>query len=180
MYLAFCYNVKPRMMNNILFTTKTNKQKNIENAVIYCIHIPLSQLITVDCTIQEGKWGNSVIVTRYRLDSQFHCSYLESRGVPGKTREKTREIISLLFPVHDFRWRHFRWCSFRWCNFWWCHIRWCNFRWRHIRWCNFRWRHCSTLLHLKCGLSCAYILLRLLYVLYWFALIFDGKTYMNH
>jgi hypothetical protein len=26
-------------------------------------------------------------VTRYRLDSQFHCSYLESRGVPEKTRE---------------------------------------------------------------------------------------------
>jgi hypothetical protein len=43
------------MMNNILFTKKTNKQKNIENAVIYCIHIPLSQLITADCTIQEGK-----------------------------------------------------------------------------------------------------------------------------
>jgi hypothetical protein len=44
------------MMNNILFTkTKTNKQtKNIENAVIYCIHIPLSQLITADCTIEEG------------------------------------------------------------------------------------------------------------------------------
>ena len=110
MYLAFCYNVKPRMMNNILFTKKPNKQKNIENAVIYCIHIPLSQLITADCTIQEGKWfsigGNSVIVTRYRLDPQFHCSYLESRGVPGKTREipgKTREIISLSFPVHDFR-----------------------------------------------------------------------------
>ena len=36
---------------------KTNKQKNIENAVIYCIHIPLSQLITADCTIQEGKMG---------------------------------------------------------------------------------------------------------------------------
>jgi hypothetical protein len=29
------------MMNNILFTKKPNKQKNIENAVIYCIHIPL-------------------------------------------------------------------------------------------------------------------------------------------
>ena len=29
------------------------------------------------------------------LDSQFHCTYLESRGVPGKTRE----IISLSFPV---------------------------------------------------------------------------------
>jgi hypothetical protein len=86
MYLAFCYNVKPRMMKNILFTKKTNKQKNIENAVIFCIHIPLSRLITADCTIQEGKWGNRVIVTRYRLDSQFHCSYLESRGVPGKTR----------------------------------------------------------------------------------------------
>ena len=26
-------------------------------------------------------------MTRYRLDSQFHCSYLESRGVPVKTRE---------------------------------------------------------------------------------------------
>jgi hypothetical protein len=25
------------MMNNILFTKTTNKQKNIENAVIYCI-----------------------------------------------------------------------------------------------------------------------------------------------
>ena len=55
MYLAFCYNVKPRMMNNIIFTKKANKQKNIENAVIYSIHIPLSQLITADCTIQEGK-----------------------------------------------------------------------------------------------------------------------------
>jgi hypothetical protein len=55
MYLAFCYNVKPRMMNNILFTKKTNKQKNIENAAIFCIHTPLSQLITADCTIQEGK-----------------------------------------------------------------------------------------------------------------------------
>ena len=87
MYLAFCYNVKPCMMNTILFTKKPNKQKNIENAVIYCIHIPLSQLITADCTIQEGKWGNRSIVTRYRLDSQFHCSYLESRGVPEKTRE---------------------------------------------------------------------------------------------
>ena len=61
-------------------------------------------------------------MTRYRLDSQFHCSYLDSRGVPGKPRE----MISLSFPVHDFRWRHFRWRHFRWCNF-----RWCNFRWRH-------------------------------------------------
>ena len=64
-------------------------------------------------------------MTRYRLDPQFHCSYLDSRGVPEKPREKTREIISLSFPVHDFRWRHFRWC---------------NFRWRHFRWCNFRSR----------------------------------------
>ena len=98
------------MMNNILFTKKTNKKKNIENAVINYIHIPLSQLITADAQFRRDKWfnigGNSIIVTRYRLDSQFHCSYLESRGVPGKTREipgKTREIISLSFPVHDFR-----------------------------------------------------------------------------
>ena len=42
------------------------------------------------------------------LISQFHCSYLESRGVPGKTRGKTREIISLSFPVHDFRCCNFR------------------------------------------------------------------------
>ena len=55
MYLAFCYNVKPRMLNNILFTKKPNKQKNIGNAAIFCMHIPLSQLITADCTIQEGK-----------------------------------------------------------------------------------------------------------------------------
>ena len=43
-------------MNNILFTEKqTNKRTYIENAVIYSIHIPLSQLITADCRIQEGK-----------------------------------------------------------------------------------------------------------------------------
>ena len=90
-------------MNNIVFTKKPNKQKNIENAVIYCIHIPLSQLITADCIIQEGKWGNSSIVTRYRLYSQFHCSYLDSRGVPENRGKKPREIISLSFPVHDFR-----------------------------------------------------------------------------
>jgi hypothetical protein len=40
-------------------------------------------------------------VNRYRLDSQFHCSYLESRGVPEKTREipskKTRGKLS---PFH--------------------------------------------------------------------------------
>ena len=29
------------------------------------------------------------------LDSKFHCSYLESRGIPGKTRKKPREILSL-------------------------------------------------------------------------------------
>ena len=42
-------------------------------------------------------------MTRYRLDSQFRCLYLESRGVPektaGNTDKKTREIISLSFPV---------------------------------------------------------------------------------
>jgi hypothetical protein len=37
------------------------------------------------------------------LDSQFHCSHLDSRGVPEKPRgKKTREIIYLSFPVHDF------------------------------------------------------------------------------
>jgi hypothetical protein len=46
------------MMNNILFTKTINKQKNIENAVIYCIHRPLSQLITADCTNQQGKMFN--------------------------------------------------------------------------------------------------------------------------
>ena len=28
-------------------------------------------------------------MTRYRLDSQFHCSYLESRGVPEKNAGNT-------------------------------------------------------------------------------------------
>ena len=57
-------------------------------------------------------------MTRYRLDSQFHCSYLESRGVPGKrgkygfkknkksagnTGKKKREIIFLSFPVFGSR-----------------------------------------------------------------------------
>ena len=63
--------------------------------------------------------GNRSIVTRYRLGSQSHCSYLESRGVPGKTLEipgkkagkyrvKKRGKLfpfHFQFPVHDFRWR---------------------------------------------------------------------------
>ena len=57
MYLGFCYNAKPPYDEYHFIYEKTNKQKNIENAVIYCIHIPLSQLITADCTIQEGKMG---------------------------------------------------------------------------------------------------------------------------
>ena len=113
MYLGFCYNAKPPYDEYHFIYEKTNKQKNIENAVIYCIHIPLSQLSTLTAQFRREKWGNSAIVTRYRLDSQFHCSYLESRGVPG---EKKRGKLS---PFH---------------------FRWCNFRWRHIRWCNFRSR----------------------------------------
>jgi hypothetical protein len=60
--------------------------------------------------LRREKWfnigGNRSIVTRYRLDSQFHCSYLESRGVPkksGKYRvKKPREMISLSFPETVF------------------------------------------------------------------------------
>ena len=40
------------------------------------------------------------------LDSKFHCSYLKSRGIPKKPREKrekTRDIISLSFPVSGSR-----------------------------------------------------------------------------
>jgi hypothetical protein len=36
-------------------------------------------------------------VTRYRLDPQFHCSYLDSRGVPEKPRGKKRGKLS---PFH--------------------------------------------------------------------------------
>jgi hypothetical protein len=46
------------MMNNIVFNKQANtqgKKTYIENAVIHCIRIPQSQLITADCTIQEGK-----------------------------------------------------------------------------------------------------------------------------
>jgi len=36
--------------------------------------------------------GNSAIVTRYRLESQFHCPHLESREVPEtKPRQKPGE-----------------------------------------------------------------------------------------
>ena len=69
-------------------------------------------------------------MTRYRLDSQFHCSYLESREVPEKNRGKYRrtgeirvmragnylpsisdsdDVISGDVSSGDFRWRHF--CS---------------------------------------------------------------------
>jgi len=72
------------------------------------------------------------------LDSQFCCSYLESRGVPeksaGNTEKKAREIISLSFPVpfHHFRCRHFRWCNFLSLRRW-------NFRWRHCSPANVAW-----------------------------------------
>jgi hypothetical protein len=68
MYLAFCYNVKPRMMNNILFTKTTNKQKNIENAVIYCIHTSVYQI-------------------KYTVVSAYSgASFLNSNGVVSPTR----------------------------------------------------------------------------------------------
>ena len=38
-------------------------------------------------------------MTRYRLDPQFHCSYLDSRGVPEKPRGKKRGKLS----PFDFR-----------------------------------------------------------------------------
>ena len=53
--------------------------------------------VPVRAVISHGfkKWfnieGNSAIVTRYRLDSQFHCPYIESREVPEKTRQKPGE-----------------------------------------------------------------------------------------
>ena len=57
---------------------------------IKSIHLPLSQLVTAQ--FRREKWfnivGNSAIVTRYRLDSQFHCPYLEFREV----REKRGKI----------------------------------------------------------------------------------------
>ena len=46
MYLAFCYNVKPRMMNNILFTKKKNQTKE---------HRKCSHILHTHTTIQEGK-----------------------------------------------------------------------------------------------------------------------------
>ena len=36
-------------------------------------------------------------MTRYRLDPQFHCSHLDSRGVPEKPRGKKRGKLS---PFH--------------------------------------------------------------------------------
>jgi hypothetical protein len=67
--------------------------------------------------------GNSAIVTRYRLDSQFHCSYLESRKVPeknaGNTGKNAGNDLSFIsgsgyvISCH-LRWRHFWWSNFRW------------------------------------------------------------------
>jgi hypothetical protein len=43
-------------------------------------------------------------VIRYRFDSQFHCSNLESRGVPGKTREIPVQKRGKLSPfISGFR-----------------------------------------------------------------------------
>jgi hypothetical protein len=81
MYLAFCYNVKPRMMNNILFTKTTNKQKNIENAVIYCIHIPRSRNIT------HGFSSTSVYQIKYTVVSAYSGAFfLDYNGVVSPTR----------------------------------------------------------------------------------------------
>ena len=86
---------------------------------IKSIHITLSQLVSTtpplvgfkskayDWLVLNSKQeGLQLVGFKYQkaddwLDSKFHCSYQESRGVP----EKTQEIISLSFPVpvHDFR-----------------------------------------------------------------------------
>ena len=66
--------------------------------------------VPVRAVISHGfkKWfnigGNSAIVTRYMLDSQFHCSYLESKGVPEKNAENTGRKHGKLSPF-QFRFR---------------------------------------------------------------------------
>jgi hypothetical protein len=43
-------------------------------------------------------WGNRSIVTRYRLDSQFNCSYLESRS-SGKTSQEISILAGNDLPL---------------------------------------------------------------------------------
>ena len=56
---------------------------------------------------QEGLW---LVGFKYQkasdwLDSKFHFSYLESRGVPEKNARNTGKKRGKLSPF-DFRWRH--------------------------------------------------------------------------
>jgi hypothetical protein len=124
--LTFCYDVKPVWLITCYLRKKqTNKQKkNIHRKCSHLLHTLNTESISHGWLHNSGgkNWfnigGNSAIVTRYRLASQFHCSYLESRenaGNRGENEGNTRKKRGKLSPFHfRFRWRHFWWC-----NFWW-------------------------------------------------------------
>ena len=74
----------------------------MQSYIAYTYHwVNLSRLTA---QFRREKWfnigSNRSIVIRYRFDSQFHCSYLESRGVPGKTREIPVQKRGKLSPFH--------------------------------------------------------------------------------
>jgi len=65
---------------------------------IKSIHLTLSQLVSKTSPLVGFKYQKA----DDWLDSKFQCSYIESRGVPEKTREirgKNAENISLSLPV---------------------------------------------------------------------------------
>jgi hypothetical protein len=58
----------------------------------------------------------------FYMDSKFHCSHLESRGVPKKMREIRVKSAGNYIPFNSGSGSS---------DVISCHFRWCNFRWRH-------------------------------------------------
>ena len=78
------------MMNTIVFTKK-NKQTKEHKKCSHILHTHTTESI-------NHSWLRKSGGTRYRLYSQFHCSYLDSRGVPGKYRVKNAgNYLPLIF-----------------------------------------------------------------------------------
>ena len=102
-------------MNNILFNKQANKhaKKNIYWKCSHILHTHTTDSINHGWlqNLRGKTWfnigGNRYIVNRYRLDLQFHCSYLESRGVPEKNAWNFNIGGRLSLLNFRFLWHHF-------------------------------------------------------------------------
>jgi hypothetical protein len=106
MYLACCYNVKPRMMNNILFTKKPNKQKNVYRKCSHILHTHTTESINhgwlhghSSVSIWGGAVWSSEVTGSYITGYDDTGKDVTGNDVTGNEREIISPRFSPVFPA---------------------------------------------------------------------------------